>query len=195
MIDTLQGTIQSIRENAIVVTVGGFGLRVHLTERDLHSVERGEEVFLHTAFVVREDAFSLYGFLDEMSLLLFEMLTTVSTIGPKVAMTILSHAGVEALSHAVQTEDIPFLTTIPGVGKKTAGRLVLELADKLDGFVSVPDSSQPTAIRETENAAIALDALLNLGFVRKEVEDVLHSMQLGQMSIEEIVKESLRKLS
>ncbi len=95
---------------------------------------------------------------------------------------------------AVHTEDTEFLVTIPGIGKKTAGRLILELADKLDAYVSVKTKPVPEK-RENDNAAIALEALQNLGFVRRDVEEILHAMNLGQMTIEEIIKESLRQLS
>jgi Holliday junction DNA helicase RuvA len=153
-----------------------------------------EERFFYISFVMREDGIWLYGFLEEETLDVFEMLTTVSTIGPKNAMTILSTCPVEDLSMAVHTEDTEFLVTIPGIGKKTAGRLILELADKLDAYVSVKTKPVPEK-RENDNAAIALEALQNLGFVRRDVEEILHAMNLGQMTIEEIIKESLRQLS
>ncbi|MDI9502100.1 MAG: Holliday junction branch migration protein RuvA [Tissierellia bacterium] len=194
MYDFIRGTVAAIRENTITLENNGIGYRLYITALDKDQIKLQEERFFYISFVMREDGIWLYGFLEEETLDVFEMLTTVSTIGPKNAMTILSTCPVEDLSMAVHTEDTEFLVTIPGIGKKTAGRLILELADKLDAYVSVKTKPVPEK-RENDNAAIALEALQNLGFVRRDVEEILHAMNLGQMTIEEIIKESLRQLS
>lgn len=194
MYDFIRGTVAAIRENTITLENNGIGYRLYITALDKDQIKLQEEQFFYISFVMREDGIWLYGFLEEETLDVFEMLTTVSTIGPKNAMTILSTCPVEDLSMAVHTEDTEFLVTIPGIGKKTAGRLILELADKLDAYVSVKTKPVPEK-RENDNAAIALEALQNLGFVRRDVEEILHAMNLGQMTIEEIIKESLRQLS
>lgn len=194
MYDFIRGTVAAIRENTITLENNGIGYRLYITALDKDQIKLQEERFFYISFVMREDGIWLYGFLEEETLDVFEMLTTVSTIGPKNAMTILSTCPVEDLSMAVHTEDTEFLVTIPGIGKKTAGRLILELADKLDAYVSAKTKPVPEK-RENDNAAIALEALQNLGFVRRDVEEILHAMNLGQMTIEEIIKESLRQLS
>lgn len=194
MYDFIRGTVAAIRENTITLENNGIGYRLYITALDKDQIKLQEERFFYISFVMREDGIWLYGFLEEETLDVFEMLTTVSTIGPKNAMTILSTCPVEDLSMAVHTEDTEFLVTIPGIGKKTAGRLILELADKLDANMSVKTKPVPEK-RENDNAAIALEALQNLGFVRRDVEEILHAMNLGQMTIEEIIKESLRQLS
>lgn len=194
MYDYIRGTVTKLRDLTAVVDNHGIGYRVYITDKDRDRLKINEERTFHISFVMRDDGIWLYGFLEEETLDVFEMLTTVSTIGPKVAMSILSACSVEDLSRAVHTEDIDFLTKIPGIGKKTAGRLVLELADKLDVYVLAAE--QPGRSKEEDdNATVALEALQNLGFVRRDVEEILYSMNLGQMSIEEIIKESLKQLS
>lgn len=194
MYDYIRGTVTRIRDHTAVIDNHGIGYRVFVTALDRERLKLNKEAVFHISFVMREDGIWLYGFLDEATLDVFELLTTVSTIGPKNALTILSTCPVEDLSMAVQSEDTDFLTKIPGIGKKTAGRLILELADKLDGY-ALKAARPPKQQTDPDNAAVALEALQNLGFVRRDVEEILLSMNLGQMSIEEIIKESLKQLS
>lgn len=194
MYDYIRGAVTKIREQTVIVENSGIGYRIYVTQIDRDQLRTNEEHTFHISFVMREDGIWLYGFLDEYTLDVFELLKTVSTIGPKNAMTMLSTCPVSDLSRAVQTEDIDFLTKIPGIGKKTAGRLVLELQDKLDIYAGETAAQVPVTAHD-ENAEIALEALQNLGFVRRDVEAILQSMNLGQMSIEEIIKESLKQLS
>ncbi len=194
MYDYIRGTVAAVHDTHITLDNHGIGYRVYATQMDKARIAEGEEVTFQISYVMREDGIWLYGFLEQETLAVFELLKTVSNIGPKNAMTILSNCSVADLCEAVQTEDTQLLTQIPGVGKKTAGRLILELADKLEPFAFIKVAKK-VAKPETENMLIASDALQNLGFVRKEVEEVLLQMDLGQMTIEDIIKESIRKLS
>lgn len=194
MYDYIRGSITKIRDNTITLDNQGIGYRISVTALDRDQLQINEERTFHISYVMREDGIWLYGFLSEETLDVFELLTSVSTIGPKNAMGILSSTPVEDLSRAVQTEDMDFLTKIPGIGKKTAGRLILELADKLDAYAFMRSKPAQRPV-ESDNATIALEALQNLGFVRRDIEEILFSLNLGQMTIEEIIKESLRKLS
>lgn len=194
MYDYIRGTIVSIKENHVVVENHGIGYRIYVTTLDREQLRENAEAAFQISFVMRDDGIWLYGFLDGESLAVFELLTTVSTIGPKNAMAILSHCPVPDLCEAVLTDDIQILTQIPGVGKKTAGRLVLELADKLAPFRSMAPSKKPLTAR-SDDANIVLEALQNLGYVRREIEEVLLDLNLEQMHIEEVIKESIKRLS
>lgn len=194
MFDFICGNVAFKRENYIVLDNHGIGYRVYVSNFDLARIHENEEHTFQISFVLREDAVTLYGFLEPDALEVFELLRSVTSIGPKNAMSIMSHCTVGDLCEAVLTEDVHMLTQIPGVGKKTAGRLILELAEKLEPFAfSAPKKSPPRI--ESENAVIASEALQNLGFLRRDVEEVLLQMNLGQMTIEEIIRESIRKLS
>lgn len=193
MIASLNGIVLSRKPAGIVVGVGGVGYSVVVPLCSLCDIpEEGNEVFLYIYTHVREDALQLFGFLSEYERGVFATLLRISGIGPKLALAILSGMPVERFVEAVYNEDIPLLSTIPGLGKKTAARVVLELKGKLESVRKrAPDSSP-----EGRAADDAVSALVNLGYRKALSEDaVARAVKNGFSTIEDIVREALRLLT
>jgi holliday junction DNA helicase RuvA len=171
MIAHLRGILLAKHPNQVVVETAGVGYEVNIsvpTFSELPTI--GAEVALHIHTHVREDLFALYGFLRPAEKQLFEKLITVSGIGPKLAITILSGMAADELSAAIRGNDLARLTKIPGIGKKTAERMVLELRDKLPESVGTFAHSVPALSTMEEDV---LSALLNLGYQRPAAEKAL----------------------
>ena len=166
MIAHIRGLILSKSPNAVVVECGGVGYELAISVATFTELAaEGKEVKLHVHTHVREDAFLLFGFVEMAEKRLFEKLLTISGIGPKLAITVLSGISAERLVGAIRSGDHATLTKIPGIGKKTAERVVLELKDKLDdmvGFVA-EGGATPTLGGVAEDV---LSALVNLGYAR-----------------------------
>lgn len=171
MIAHLRGKLLAKHPNQAIVETGGVGYDVTITVptfSDLPAV--GSEVALHVHTHVREDALALYGFLRPSEKVLFEKLITVSGIGPKLAITILSGMPADQMVGAIRGNDVARLTRIPGIGKKTAERMVLELRDKLPQAVPSAVTAAPPMSATEEDV---LSALLNLGYQRAAAEKAL----------------------
>ncbi len=169
MIAHLRGRLLAKHPNQAIVEAGGIGYDVAIsvpTFSDLPAL--GSEVSFHIHTHVREDALALYGFLRPAEKSLFEKLITVSGIGPKLAITILSGMAADEMVGAIRGNDVAKLTRIPGIGKKTAERMVLELRDKLQTFAEVPAAAPVSPIVED-----VLSALVNLGYQRTAAERAL----------------------
>jgi holliday junction DNA helicase RuvA len=206
MIASLTGQIQYIASDRCVVDVNGVGYEVFLSTEGLSRLpEKGEDIFLHIHTNVREDAIVLFGFGERVEKEMFLTLKTVSGIGPKLALAILSGMQVDILSQAIVTGDVKGLTSISGVGKKTAERLCVELKDKVGDFQSAVVKTTPSTIAALSgNTALtdALSALVNLGYpdavakqalaaVKKQFDDETFS----EMKVEELIREGLRALA
>lgn len=193
MIASLSGILSEKQPNEITVNVGGVGYRVFISLQSFAKLPAaGEKVacLIHTA--VREDDISLYGFLDEREKRLFQKLITVSGIGPKLALTVLSGIPYDDLITALGAENLARLTTIPGIGKKTAERMIVDLKDKLTGLRTegVGPSGKKKAYEDI------LSALLNLGYNRPIAERTLNRMTVAEgVSLESLVKEALKILA
>ena len=171
MIAHLRGTLLSKRPNQAVVEVGGVGYDVTISVPAFTELPAaGKEVALHIHTHVREDVIALYGFLQLAEKHLFEKLITVSGIGPKLAITILSGMEAGGMAKAIRGNDVARLTQIPGIGKKTAERMVLELRDKLPAREAEPSEAvaAPGGISED-----VISALVNLGYQRSDAEKAL----------------------
>ena len=183
MIAQLRGRVVARRLDGVVVDVGGVGYLVQATQRALDKARTGEEVALDTYLHVREDALQLYGFAEPAERELFELLLSVSGVGPKVALAILSNSTPGDLRRAIALEDETRFVAIPGIGKKTAQRIVLELKEKL-GPVEV--------ISETPaEELVARDALVELGYSVPEAERALAGTD-PELPPEERVRLALR---
>jgi len=197
MIACLRGSVLSTFAEGLIVDVQGVGYRV-LTP-PLGSAVIGKEVFLHTHLCVREDSWQLFGFADQDQLKLFELLITVSGVGPKVALGVLSAVSISHFWQAIAGEDLADLTRIPGIGKKTAQRLVVELKDKVPELPAGLNAAVPgLTLNESGSYAEARMALVNLGYQPGEVQTCLRevSRQLGgSPSVEEIIRHALRKMA
>jgi len=168
MIATLRGEISQIEDTALIVEVGGMGLRVFVPAPLRASAKAGEMIFLFTHFVVREDAFLLYGFESQSDRELFHILLGVDGVGPKVALSVLSTMTLDAIQRAVFGDEPDVLSRVPGVGKKTAQKMALHLKDKLKPVDSL---SRLAAISDTDAEVIA--ALTALGYSVVEAQAAL----------------------
>ena len=197
----ISGTLAHKSMGFAVIDAGGVGYRMTVSQNTYDKLPlAGNAAKLFTYLAVREDGLELFGFYDETELSSFQMLITVSGVGPKAAMSILSLLTPEKFALAVCTEDTKAISKASGVGPKTAARIVLELKDKLikehgNDFSAVPEvatsaKGAPARGKLTE----ALDALMVLGYQRAEATAVLKSLPTEQMTLEEIIRQALKKL-
>jgi Holliday junction DNA helicase RuvA len=191
MIASLQGVIDAISKDSMIVNVNGIGFKLSVPTSVLSELGVvGREIKLYTHMHVREDDLSLYGFgsLDELRL--FETLISVSGLGPKTAMGMLSAMSADQLAMAIASGSVEMLTTIPGIGKKTADRLILELKDKVGGVMI----STPAGRVAQENADV-VTALVSLGYTAQETARAVNALPTGQkLKLEEKIKLALQYL-
>ncbi len=195
MIGSLKGTVAQLEaEYCIVDTAGGVGYRVFMPSAHLAQLVLGKEVRIHVHTAVREDAILLYGFLSREYYDLFEILLTVSGVGPKMALGILSAIKPDAFYTAVSNKDIKMLVKLPGVGKKTAERMLLELKDKVSGSSESDDVVQEIAEAGGSGAvAEAIEALVSLGYNNSEIMPVLKEIpDCANLSGEAILRQALK---
>ncbi|PKO21501.1 MAG: Holliday junction branch migration protein RuvA [Chloroflexi bacterium HGW-Chloroflexi-1] len=186
MIATLEGRIAARTGNALVVTVGGIGLRVLCPQPLLTAARTGEPILLHTHLIVRADELALVGFGTEEELTLFKYLIAVPGVGPKVALSVLSAMAPDALRLAIGQEQHELLARIPGIGKKTAQKIVLELRDK----VGAPEFAEGLAAL-TEADAVVIDALTALGYSIVEAQRAVQSLPRDVTDIEQRLRLAL----
>lgn len=171
MIATLRGEISQIEENALVLEVGGVGLRVFVPATLRTRCKAGESLLLFTHLVVREDALTLYGFESQADRELFNLLLGVDGVGPKVALSVLSSMSREAVQRAVFAEESDLLSRVPGVGKKTAQKMALHLKDKLKPTDAL---AQVASMSDTDGEVLA--ALTALGYSVVEAQTAIQSI-------------------
>ncbi|HEX3789341.1 MAG TPA: Holliday junction branch migration protein RuvA [Pseudonocardiaceae bacterium] len=176
MISSVRGRVLEIGLDHAVVEVGGVGFEVRTTPATLSVLRRGEEAALATALIVREDSLTLFGFADNQARQLFELLLTVSGIGPRLALATLAVLEPDALRAALADGNITTLTQVPGIGRKGAERLIIELRDKvgaLPGWASGSDGVGQAngAVRQS-----VVDALLGLGFAARQAEQTVDAV-------------------
>ena len=179
MISLLNGIVRSIASDRAVVEVGGVGLAVTITPATSALLNIGAPAQFHTSLVVREDSLTLFGFLDDEVRTLFELVQTVSGIGPKVAMSIVAALTPSQLGVAVAQEDISAIEKVPGIGRKGAQRLILELKGKLSDFGTSHKSAHHQPVWREQLAS----ALMSLGFTAKESDTAITSV-VNQISEE-----------
>lgn len=197
MIHFIRGLIVEIENDAVVVENQGIGYRVATSTTSISDWQAREEaVKVHTEMIVREDAISLVGFSTREELRMFQLLTSVSGVGTKVGVGILSAIPISKLTLAVQTGDVKAITAAPGVGKKTAERIILELKDKLKGFEpAASDASMETVqIESAGHADDALMALVALGYTKQEAQRAIAKLDVTALDTEGIIKAALKAL-
>jgi holliday junction DNA helicase RuvA len=187
MIGRLRGRAVAHGANGLVLDVGGVGYRLHVTPTALRKTEGDEEVVLETHLHVRDDALELFGFAEEGERELFEQLLAVSGVGPKVALAIVSGYSPAELRRAIVREDAALFQTIPGIGKKTAQRVVLELKEKIAPLAPVG----APALGAGDGHVVARDALVELGYSVAEAEHRLAATD-PDLPPAERVREALR---
>lgn len=197
MIAYIRGKLIFIQEETIVVDVQGVGYEILCPNPFVFQKSLNEELFVHTYHHVREDVQQLYGFKDEDEKYLFTKLISVSGIGPKSGIGILSSVHVPDFIAAVETEDEKYLTQFPGVGKKTARQIILDLKGKLTNMVTVENQSEKEPISSTHASQFleAKEALLALGYTEKEVQLVMPTLQKEEITqTDEAVRRALALL-
>ena len=191
MYSYIKGTVEEIYIDSIVVENNGIGYKINVSSNTIMNLQVGEATKIYTKLIVREDDMSLCGFVSREELKMFELLTSVSKIGPKVALSILSFASPAQLGAYILSEDIGKLSKAPGVGKKTAERIVLELKDKVDKnnieFEPTLLSQKPTLISQDES----VDALVALGYTLSESKEAVQKGKKDGMNTEAIIKKAL----
>lgn len=199
MISFLRGDLAEVRDGAAVLDVGGVGYRVFITGRDESDMPPvGETVKLYTYMSVREDAIWLYGFLSEDDREVFRALLTVSGVGPKAALGILSALSADDLRFAVFSEDVKAIAKAPGIGPKTARKLILDMKDKLKLEDTVPlqdeeRGTEPSGHISDSDAREAVQALVTLGYSNSEALKAVKQVKInGDMSTEDILGEALK---
>jgi holliday junction DNA helicase RuvA len=188
MISRLRGEVVSRSPAGVVVDVGGVGYLVNPTASATRKAEAGGEIVLETYLHVREDVLQLFGFAEPAERELFELLLSVQGVGPKVALAIVSGSSPSELRRAIAFEDTARFQAIPGIGKKTAQRVVMELKEKLG---SVGDGAEATPLAPKPHL-VARDALVELGYSLAEAEEALAATD-PEASPEERVREALKK--
>lgn len=190
MIASLSGIVRKVEASSLVIALGGVGVRVYVPKTVLENVGGiGRSISLHTHLMVRETELSLYGFEAEEDLMLFEVLLGVSGVGPKVALAILSTLSPELLKSAILREETAVLQRVPGIGRKTAERIMFQLRDKLD--LTQVSTAVPLV---SDVDADVIDFLTGLGFSIVEAQAALQNVPREAKSVDERVQLALQHL-
>ncbi|MBI5170468.1 MAG: Holliday junction branch migration protein RuvA [Candidatus Eisenbacteria bacterium] len=204
MIASLRGTLLERMDGACVVEAGGVGYLVQVSSHTLGELPAvGAEVRLRTRHIVREDAQLLFGFTAPEELRLFDLLIGVSGVGPKIALAALSGLQPAALARAIRDEQIATIVAVPGIGKKTAERIVVELRDKLDFIVAAGPAPAPRGrkgagvLPQSERFDDAVAALVTLGYSAAQAQDAVRKAGVDdlELSLEDLVKRALGRLA
>lgn len=179
MIASLRGEVRAVRLDSVVVEVGGVGMHVRATPGTIAALRTGTQAELATSLVVREDSLTLYGFVDEDERDTFEILQTVSGVGPRLALAMLAVHTPDGLRRAVAEEDVAALTRVPGIGRKSAQRIVLELGDRLGAATG---GSAPVAAAPDQRGQV-VEALVGLGWHPKAAQDAVASVVEDGMTV------------
>ena len=198
MIGRLQGTILEKQPPTILLDVQGVGYELEASMSTFYNLpECGENIILHTHLVVREDAQLLYGFFSLIERMMFRNLIKISGVGPKLALTILSGMSAEDFTRCILEEDSKTLTKLPGVGKKTAERLVIELKDRLqkDDSIKLPgatDTGRAPLERQENPVNDAVSALISLGYKAQQASQMVRDLDVEDKSTEDIIRAALQ---
>jgi holliday junction DNA helicase RuvA len=190
MIAAVRGEVMVRRPDHVVIDAGGVGYRLAVSSETLKAVPAaGSDAFLHAEFIARDDSLALYGFSSEEERELFRLLITVSGIGPKVAIATLSGGGTRDLLRAIAAGDAKRFQAVPGIGKRTAERIIVELREKVAGALE----EEVVAVESEEGSArtLARDGLVNLGYAPLEAEQLLDGVDGSEP--QELVAAALRK--
>ncbi|MEA5151792.1 MAG: Holliday junction branch migration protein RuvA [Oscillospiraceae bacterium] len=193
----IEGLVTEIDQNLIVLDCGGVGFAMNATANTISHAKTGEKLKLYTAEAIGDNNFDLYGFATKSEKRCFELLDAVSGIGPKAALSILSYNTPESLALSILNDDVKALTVAPGIGKKIAQRVILELKDKLSKDLPEPEMRVPAAAAVKDgdkNVGDAVTALTVLGYSSAEVAPALNALDVSGMSAEQIIKAVLRQM-
>ena len=195
MIGRITGVLLHKQPPQLLVDVQGVGYELEAPMSTFYQLPAdGERVMLHTHLVVREDAQLLYGFYSETERSLFRSLIRINGVGPKLALTILSGVSADEFSRCIMENDAKSLTALPGVGKKTAERLIVELRDKIDTDASLPAAAAPAGVTAapTNPVSDAVSALISLGYKAQEASRMVRAIETDGLATEAIIKAALQ---
>lgn len=202
MLAYIKGILEIKTKGYIVVEAGGLGYKIFMPESTIANTGNiGDKVQIYTFMRVREDDVSLYGFLTNEELRMFELLLSVSGIGAKGALGILSNITPSQFALAVISNDVAILKKVPGIGPKTAQRAILELKDKLkkEQEISIAEGEETSnieqVIKEDEKVSEAISALQVLGYSKREIIEALQTIEVTSLSVEDIIKKGLANLA
>lgn len=196
----IKGCLEEKGTNYVVIENGNIGYKIFMSNMSINDIgELGEKVKVYTHYYVREDNISLYGFLSHEELKMFELLLSVSGIGAKSAITMLSNITPAGFAVAIISNNVALLKKIPGIGPKTAQRIILELQDKLKSEQELTKAEEQTEIKvinnSSENVEEAMQALQILGYNKKEIEKAFEKIANTDVSVEELIKKGLSILA
>ncbi|AEE91319.1 Holliday junction ATP-dependent DNA helicase RuvA [Tepidanaerobacter acetatoxydans Re1] len=192
MLDYLEGVLVHVEPDFAIIDIGGWGLKLNISMFTYNKIktELGNKLKLYTQMVLRDDAVELFGFFDVVERQAYVLLNKVSGIGPKAAISILSLMDVARLKTSILSEDVKDLVKVPGIGKKTAQKIIIELKDRIKDLPVTSDEGMYNSIIE------AREALISLGFNPMEIQLVLDEDSVkNNDSVEDIIKCALKKLS
>ena len=194
----IKGSLEMKLSDSVIIEANGVGYKIFMAQNAIEKTGNiGEIVKIHTHYHVREDNISLYGFLSSEELMMFELLISVSGIGAKSALTILANIEPHNFALAIITNDEARLTKIPGLGKKTVARLIIELRDKMKkiDIDEVVGEENAPVFEANDNIQEAISALQVLGYNKKEIEKALGKENIASLSVEDIIRKGLTILS
>lgn len=191
MYEYIRGKVVGIKEEYIVLDNNGIGYKVFTSSNSMANLELNEVRTMYIYFNLREDGVFLYGFISPEELEMFNLLLLVSKIGPKIAIATLSTLTPNQIKKAIVKNDLDTLCNVPGIGKKTAGRIVLELKDRVDNIVLADEVD----IIDNDKVNTAIHGLISLGYTMGEIRGVIAKIDTSHMDTEEIIREALKGLS
>ena len=196
MISYIRGKLEAKNIDSVIIDVGGIGYKINMSTNSMDRLgETGTEVKVYTYMRVREDDVSLYGFCSNEELKMFEQLLGVSGVGAKSALSILANISPSSFALAIITGDINTLKGLPGIGAKSAQRMILELKDKMKTQEAIQTEAVPMQISvKNDKAKDAIDALQVLGYSRRDIEAVISKINIEELSVEDIIKQGLKYL-
>lgn len=201
MLAYIKGTLEMKSKSFLVIDVGGLGYKVFMSENSINTIgEIGDTIKVHTYYRVREDDISIFGFKTLEELRMFELLLSVSGVGAKSALVMLSCIEPSEFAIAVISNDIKLLTQIPGIGTKSAQRIILELKDKLKAEQAELIEDKTSSVRTiapviNNNVQEAISGLMVLGYTKKDIEKAFEHLDVESLSIEDLIKKGLILLS
>ena len=191
MISFLKGTIHSVdKDNVVVQTTGGVGYKIFLSKNIVLKYLSGQEASFFTYLKVSDSALDLYGFENTEQKEFFELLLSVSGVGPKSAMNILNLGSIDDIKGAIARQDVKYLTTVQGMGQKTAERLVVELKNKIGKMENMAEITGDSQI-----LADVIDGLASMGYGKEEAKDTVKSIDTKNKTTEQVLREALKRLS
>lgn len=192
----LEGIVSDIEQNLVAIDCNGIGFAVNATMNTISQLKPGGKGKLYIAEGIGENNFDLYGFYSKSEKRCFELLTSVSGIGPKAALSILSYNSPEGLTLAIINSDVKALTVAPGIGKKIAQRVILELKDKIGKEFSDTEIKIPVMNTVSDNSALndAMAGLAVLGYSSSDIAPVIKKLDTSEMSAEQIIKSVLKQM-